>query len=65
MELALHISDFTPLGPPEQIGPELAATARAADDAGFATLTMMDHYFQMESMAPASDPMLEGYTALG
>ncbi|MBP7973199.1 MAG: LLM class F420-dependent oxidoreductase [Candidatus Nanopelagicales bacterium] len=65
MELALHISDFTPLGPPAEIGAGLAATAKAADDAGFATLTMMDHYFQMESMAPASDPMLEGYTALG
>lgn len=65
MELALHISDFTPLGPPAEIGAELAATAKAADDADFATLTMMDHYFQMESMAPASDPMLEGYTALG
>jgi F420-dependent oxidoreductase-like protein len=25
----------------------------------------MDHYFQMEAMAPAEDPMLEGYTALG
>jgi F420-dependent oxidoreductase-like protein len=25
----------------------------------------MDHYFQMEWMAPAEDPMLEGYTALG
>jgi F420-dependent oxidoreductase-like protein len=25
----------------------------------------MDHYFQMERVAPAEDPMLEGYTALG
>jgi F420-dependent oxidoreductase-like protein len=25
----------------------------------------MDHFFQMEAMAPAEDPMLEGYTALG
>ena len=25
----------------------------------------MDHYFQMDWMAPATDPMLEGYTALG
>lgn len=25
----------------------------------------MDHYFQMDWMAPAEDPMLEGYTALG
>jgi F420-dependent oxidoreductase-like protein len=25
----------------------------------------MDHWFQMEQMAPATDPMLEGYTGLG
>src|SRR4051794_7780264 len=25
----------------------------------------MDHYFQMERMFPATDPMLEGYTTLG
>ena len=25
----------------------------------------MDHHFQMAQMAPASDPMLEGYTSLG
>jgi F420-dependent oxidoreductase-like protein len=25
----------------------------------------MDHYFQMDAMAPATDPMLEGYTSLG
>jgi hypothetical protein len=25
----------------------------------------MDHLFQMEHMADATDPMLEGYTSLG
>ncbi len=29
------------------------------------TLSFMDHYFQMDWLAPAQDPMLEGYTALG
>ena len=65
MDIALHVSDFTPFGPPESLAAGLSATARAADDAGFATLTLMDHYFQMEQMAPATDPMLEGYPALG
>ncbi len=65
MELALHVADFTPFGAPAAIAPGLAATARAAEDAGFTTLTLMDHWFQMEAMAPATDPMLEGYTALG
>ena len=29
------------------------------------SFTFMDHYFQMEASAPAEEPMLEGYTALG
>jgi len=65
MDLALHVADFTPFGAPPSLAAGLTAAARAAEEAGFATLTLMDHYFQMEQMAPASDPMLEGYTALG
>jgi F420-dependent oxidoreductase-like protein len=65
MDLALHVSDFTGAGDPARIAPTLAATARAADTTGFSTLTLMDHFFQMQDLAPATDPMLEGYTALG
>lgn len=65
MELALHVSDFTPFGPAAGIPAGLAATARAAEEVGFSTLTLMDHYFQMDQTAPATDPMLEGYTTLG
>ncbi|MGI4894917.1 MAG: LLM class flavin-dependent oxidoreductase, partial [Janthinobacterium lividum] len=65
MDIALHVSDFTPFGDPAGIAPGLAATARAAEAAGFSTLTLMDHWFQMQDMAPATDPMLEGYTSLG
>ena len=39
--------------------------AQRAEAIGVSTLSFMDHYFQMESSAPADDPMLEGYTALG
>ena len=65
MELALHISDFR--FPGEQpIAPTLSAVARAADDGEFAAITLMDHWFQMEQAGNgATDPMLEGYTALG
>lgn len=65
MDIALHIADFTPYGPPSAIATGLATTARAAEESGFSTLTLMDHWFQMEAMAPATDPMLDGYTALG
>jgi F420-dependent oxidoreductase-like protein len=42
----------------------LADLARRSERLGVRTLSVMDHYFQMESQAPATDPMLEGYTAL-
>jgi F420-dependent oxidoreductase-like protein len=65
MRLAYHYSHFTRPGGPEAIAPTLAATARAADAAGFAQMTLMDHVFQIEHLGPPEDPMLEGYTALG
>ncbi len=64
MELALHVADFTPFGPPAALAANLAAGVRAAEDAGFSTVTLMDHWFQMEAVAPAGDPMLDGYSAL-
>ena len=65
MELGIHFANFTLPGGPGAIGPILAGTARAAEDAGCSTFTLMDHYFQMEEFADRRDPMLEGYTALG
>ncbi len=65
MKLGIHMGDFTLPGAPESLGPTLAATAKAADDAGCALFTVMDHWFQMEALSRAQDPMLEGYTSLG
>ena len=65
MLTAVHFANFTLRGGPEAIAATLAATARAADQGGCSTFTLMDHYFQMESLATAQDPMLEGYTSLG
>ncbi len=43
----------------------LADIAKTADDAGFYSLWVMDHFFQLEGMiGPADDPMLEGYSTL-
>jgi alkanesulfonate monooxygenase SsuD/methylene tetrahydromethanopterin reductase-like flavin-dependent oxidoreductase (luciferase family) len=39
--------------------------ARAAEEGGCSIFTLMDHWFQMDRVAPAQDPMLEGYTTLG
>jgi F420-dependent oxidoreductase-like protein len=65
MQVGVHYMNFTLPGGPEAIAPTLAATAKAAENAGFARLTVMDHFFQMEHFSTALDPMLEGYTALG
>jgi F420-dependent oxidoreductase-like protein len=65
MKLAIHFPNFTMPGEPASLATLLAATAKAADDGGCETMTLMDHWFQMEQRAPATDPMLEGYTSLG
>ncbi len=64
MQLGIHFVNFTFPGGPERIGPILSDTAVAADEAGCATFSLMDHWFQMEWRASATDPMLEGYTGL-
>jgi F420-dependent oxidoreductase-like protein len=65
MQLGIHYANFTLPGGPQALAPTLAATARAAEDGGCSVFTLMDHWFQMESLATSYDPMLEGYTALG
>jgi F420-dependent oxidoreductase-like protein len=65
MRLGVHLVDFALPGGPEAIGPTIAAVGRAADEAGLDNLSLMDHYFQLEFISDARDPMLEGYTALG
>jgi F420-dependent oxidoreductase-like protein len=64
MDLGVHFPNFTNPGGDAAIAPTLAATAHAADEAGLALFTVMDHYFQMDAVWPADNPMLEGYSAL-
>jgi F420-dependent oxidoreductase-like protein len=65
MELGLHVSDFTWPGGAQAIGPTLARIARDAEDAGFARLSVMDHFWQIGNIGPPEHEMLEAYTALG
>jgi F420-dependent oxidoreductase-like protein len=65
MKLGLHYWNYTTPADPALIAPTLAETAVIAEEAGFASFTVMDHFFQMEGMAGADEPMLEGYTTLG
>jgi F420-dependent oxidoreductase-like protein len=63
--VGIHFVNFTLPGAPQTLGPTLATTARIAEDSGVSVFSLMDHWFQMEMMATAQDPMLEGYTSLG
>ncbi|GGK05321.1 LLM class F420-dependent oxidoreductase [Pilimelia anulata] len=65
MKLGLHYWNFATPADPALIAPTLRETARIAEEAGIDSFSLMDHYFQMERVAPAEQPMLEGYTALG
>jgi F420-dependent oxidoreductase-like protein len=65
MHIDLHVSRFEWAGPPSGLGSGITTLASTAEEIGVRTLSFMDHWFQMEQMAPAEDPMLEGYTALG
>jgi F420-dependent oxidoreductase-like protein len=65
MDLDYHIMRFDWADGPSGIGPGVADLAERAEAVGVRTVSFMDHFFQMDWMAPAEDPMLEGYTALG
>ncbi len=65
MKLGLHYWNYTAPADPSLIAPTLAETAAIAEEAGFSSFTVMDHFFQMEGPAAADEPMLEGYTTLG
>lgn len=64
MKIGLQIPRFTWPGGDAEIGPKLAEIGRNADEAGFASIWVMDHFFQIEMVGEAEEPMLEGYTAL-
>lgn len=65
MKFGLQISSFTWPGGGDALGPTLARVVRAADDAGFDSIWVMDHFFQIRSVGPPEAPMLDGQTALG
>jgi F420-dependent oxidoreductase-like protein len=65
MNIGLQIPSFTWPGGPAQIGANLAQIVRVAEDAGFYSVWVMDHFFQIRGVGPHENDMLEGYTALG
>ena len=65
MKVSVHVIRFDWPGEPASIAPTLLRVARMAEAVGVESLSLMDHYFQMDRTMPAEQPMLEGYTSLG
>lgn len=67
MHIGLQIPSFKYPGGTAAIRPTLMNAARTAEDAGFYSLWVMDHFYQIQGLFGETyqDPMLEGYTTLG
>jgi F420-dependent oxidoreductase-like protein len=65
MKIGLQVPSFTWKGGKEAIGPKLAEIARTADQAGFYSMWVMDHFFQIGRwLGPPENEMMEGYSTL-
>ena len=65
MEIGLHIADFTFPDGPAGLADDLTRVVVAAEEAGFARVSVMDHVWQISVVGPEDHAMLEAYTTLG
>jgi F420-dependent oxidoreductase-like protein len=65
LEFGLQISRFGFPGHPAGTAAALAEVARAAEEAGFTSLWVMDHFLQIPQVGREWEDMLESYTTLG
>lgn len=64
MRIGLQVPSFTWAGGDAAIRPTLAKIAKRAEEAGFYSFWVMDHFFQIRGVGQPEEPMLEGYSAL-
>jgi F420-dependent oxidoreductase-like protein len=67
MKIGLQIPSFKVPGGTAAIRPALKEIITTAEEAGFYSLWVMDHYYQIKGLfgEAYTDPMLEAYTTLG
>jgi F420-dependent oxidoreductase-like protein len=65
LDFGLQISRFGWPGHPAATARTLAEVARAAEDAGFTSLWLMDHFVQIPQVGREWEDMLESHTTLG
>ena len=64
MKLGLQIPYFTYPGGPEALADNFARIVKEAEAAGFYSLWVMDHFFQLHGWGPPEYEMMEGYSTL-
>ncbi len=64
MRLGLQVPNYTWPNGQSQLGDTFALIAERAERAGFYSMWVMDHFFQIRGVGPAENEMLEGWTAL-
>ncbi len=64
MRLGLQVPNFTWPNGQHQLGDTFGLIAERAEHAGFYSLWVMDHFFQIRVVGPPEDEMLEGWSAL-
>lgn len=65
IRLGLQIPNFSYGTGIEQLFPTVIAQAQEAEAAGFDSVFVMDHFYQLPGLGTPDQPMLEAYTALG
>lgn len=65
IRLGLQIPNFSYGTGVDQLFPTVIAQAREAESAGFDSVFVMDHFYQLPMLGSPDQPMLEAYTALG
>src|SRR4051812_50065825 len=64
MKLGLQIPYYTYPGGPERLAATFGRIVQEAEAAGFYSVWVMDHYFQLDGWGPKDLEMLEAYSAL-
>ncbi|BBY60783.1 LLM class F420-dependent oxidoreductase [Mycolicibacterium sarraceniae] len=65
IRLALQIPNFSYGTGVSELFPTVIAQAQEAEAAGFDSVFVMDHFYQLPGLGAPEEPMLEAYTALG
>jgi len=65
IRLGLQIPNFSYGTPVAELFPAVKAQAEEAEAAGFDTVLVMDHFYQLPTLGEPDEPMLEAYTTLG